>query len=308
MKLTRLFKFLIIPSCVIIAAAIIFMLAGNGLNLGVDFTGGTLMTFDIGADFDADRVAAIAEEAGAEGVSVSKSGDAEGQTDAVVRMKASDDTDREAEIRIAIEEGLKADYPDAKSVSVDRVGAVAGRDLVMNALTALAVAGALMLIYIWIRFELISGAIAVCVLLHDVLIMTSFMAIFNFQINSPFIAALLTIVGYAINNTIVVFDRIRENVKKVGARSASYSEIANTSVKQSLTRSINTSITTLTTILTLYIVGVTAIREFAIPIIIGLLSGLYSSVLLAGPAWGLWMDARAKRREAKKGVRKAKAR
>lgn len=159
-----------------------------------------------------------------------------------------------------------------------------------------------MLIYIAFRFDLFSGVAAVAGLLHDVLIMISFMVILRnvIQMNSSFIAAMLTIVGYSINNTIVIFDRIRENNKKPALAGQPRSEIVELSVKESLGRTINTTLTTLVTIVTLYILGVASIREFSLPIIIGILAGAYSANLINGYVWAALEDARLARKSQKK--------
>ena len=124
-------------------------------------------------------------------------------------------------------------------------------------------------------------------LLHDVAIMLALTIILRVQINSPFIAAVLTIVGYSINNTIVIFDRVRENGKfKSKKHYVLTEELVDTSVRESLSRSVNTTITTLITIVALYVLGVDSIKEFALPIIIGLIAGTYSSILMTAPFWG----------------------
>ena len=141
-----------------------------------------------------------------------------------------------------------------------------------------------MLIYISFRFEFLSGVAAVIALIHDMGMMICVVCILNIQVNSSFVAAVLTIMGYSINNTIVVFDRIRDNNRRFGS-ALTRREVVDKSVRETLTRSINTSLTTLLTILCVYILGVTSIREFSLPIIVGLLFGTYSSVLLSGPFW-----------------------
>ena len=143
-----------------------------------------------------------------------------------------------------------------------------------------------MLLYITIRFEFKSGVAAIIALVHDCAIMLSFYAIFRVPINTTFIAAILTIIGYSINNTIVVFDRVRENYRR--SKRAPFNETVNNSVKQTLTRSINTTITTLLPVVMLFIFGVNSIRQFTIPLIVGLVAGTYSSVLLAAPVWA-WL-------------------
>ena len=164
-----------------------------------------------------------------------------------------------------------------------------------------------MLIYIAIRFDVFSGVSALLALVHDVLIMCAFMVFFRsvYQVNSSFIAAILTIVGYSINNTIIIFDRIRENAKKAGLSQLPRMDIVETSVSTTLSRTINTSLTTLITLVTLYIFGVEAIREFAFPLIVGMLAGSYSSMLLSGQVWAMWMDRRAAKQASQKASKKA---
>ena len=157
-------------------------------------------------------------------------------------------------------------------------------------------AAVLMLIYIAIRFDFNSGLSAVFGLLHDVLMMLSFMVIFSsvIQMNSSFIAAALTIVGYSINNTIVIFDRIRENAKKMP--NVAREEVTNISIKESLGRTICTTVTTLITIVALCILGVASIREFALPIIVGILSGVYSANMINGYVWAFLEEKRRSRK------------
>ncbi len=136
---------------------------------------------------------------------------------------------------------------------------------------------------------MIYGVSSIVALMHDVLVLLSIYAIFRVPVNSSFIAAVLTIVGYSINDTIVVFDRVRENVKRM--EKASFVEIANTSLKQTITRSINTSLTTLLVIGSLYALGVESIKEFAFPLMAGVLVGTYSSIFVASPVWVLLKTA-----------------
>ena len=172
------------------------------------------------------------------------------------------------------------------------MGAVAGRDLIANAFYSVLIVAACLLIYIAIRFDFRSGLTAVLALLHDVVIMICGMVLFSgmFQANSSFIAAMLTIVGYSINNTIIIFDRIRENQKLGEFRGKPRMELVDASVRQTLTRTINTSITTLITIVLLFILGGNSIREFAFPIIVGIVAGVYSSVMLSGQTWAYIID------------------
>ena len=279
---TKFFKFAIALPIAIVVAAVIVLIACGGFNLGIDFTGGTMMTFAIGQDFDLNVVRAQVEAQGINNAVYATSGSGE-DAQAIVRMHVLDDPDRETEIRAAVEEGLQAVYPNATFLNIDRVGAVAGRELVQNAALSVGIACILMLCYIWLRFEIHFGVTAVTALVIDVAVMLSMVAILRLQINSSFIAAVLTIVGYAINDTIVIFDRISENRKK----------IADLSVRETLARTINTTITTLLTIVTLYILGVDSIREFALPIIVGLIAGNFTSIFIAPSLWGIWTDKKA---------------
>ena len=147
-------------------------------------------------------------------------------------------------------------------------------------------AAALILIYITVRFEIRSGLAAVICLIHDLMVMLSFYVIFRIQLNMNFIAAALTIIGYSINATIVVFDRIRENVKRTGGHE-DFAAVVDRSITQTLRRSIGTTITTMMPIIFLLILGVDSLRNFALPILVGVISGCYSSVCVAGPLWNL---------------------
>lgn len=190
-----------------------------------------------------------------------------------------------------VKQALADKYGAIKVISEDKVSATVGSELLGSSLQALLIAAILMLIYISFRFELLSGLSAVLALVHDVLIMLSVYAIFRLPVNTSFIAAMLTIIGYSINATIVIFDRIRENTKYL--KKETFASIVNTSIWQSMGRSINTTVTTLITIVMIYILGVTSVREFALPIIIGLLCGTYSSIFLAGSFWCLFRGKKA---------------
>ncbi len=184
-----------------------------------------------------------------------------------------------SDVKLALADKLGA----IRVVSEDKVSATVGSELLGTSLKAVLIAAILMLIYISLRFELLSGIAAVIALIHDMLVMLAFYAIFQLPVNTSLIAAMLTILGYSINATIVIFDRIRENTKYL--RKESFESIANKSIWQSMSRSINTSVTTLLTIVMVYILGVNSVREFALPIIIGIVAGTYSSVFVSSSIW-----------------------
>ena len=261
--------------------------------------------YDAAAEAEAEAEVAAETEAAEEAEAVEETGEAEEAeeveetgTDLRVLVKLDDEA---TQVRALLEKEMVAKYPNFRFVSVDHVSAIAGRDLLSNAVKALLIAFACMLVYIAIRFDVYSGLAALFGLLHDVLIMCSFMVFFRsfFQVNSSFIAAVLTIVGYSINNTIIIFDRIRETAKKPGWSQKSRREVVEVSVSNTLSRTINTSLTTLITLVTLYIFGVESIREFAFPLIVGMLAGTYSSVLLSGQVWAMWVERREARKAAK---------
>jgi len=273
----------------------------GGFNIGIDFAGGTLYTVELNESYETQDVVDIVRQTVTDTkmdvrVSVSE------ETQAVIQIQNKNNSGNEYEAQIReIEANLKAKYPDMEVVSEDRVGATAGAELIRNAVMAIAIACVLILIYITFRFEFLSGLAAVIMLIHDIGMMLCVVCILNIQINSSFVAAVLTIVGYSINNTIIVFDRIRDNRRRFSA-TLTRREIVDKSIRETLNRSVNTSLTTFITILCVYILGVTSIREFSLPIIVGLLFGTYSSVLLAGPFWNWchemlskWHEKRAKK-------------
>lgn len=291
------FKYIIWISIIILVLGLVFGIANGGLNLGIDFTGGTLTTVDMGGEFNSADVEKALDNCGVTGYQVVKSGD--NYTEAVIRMQVTDDTDIQANLTEDIMAEINKVYPDAVLGAEDKVGGVASTELIINAFLSVIVACALMLIYIWIRFELASGIAAVIALVHDVGIMIAVMAILQLQVNSSFIAACLTIVGYSINNTIVIFDRVRDNNKVMGIKKYTRAEIGNKSVKDTLRRTINTSVTTLIMIVALYVLGVTSIKEFAFPIIIGIVAGTFSSIFVSVPI-AVWFQNKLKPAKSKK--------
>lgn len=204
------------------------------------------------------------------------------------------------EQRAAVTDALAINDVYLGSVTAgDQVGASVSSELLTTAICSIIGALALMLLYIFIRFELSSAFAAIVALFHDVLIMFCFMAIFHIEINSTFIAAIITILGYSINNTIIIFDRVREAIKNGMAKNSTYGSVANFAVRDTLLRSINTSLTTLITIAMVAIIGVPDIRIFALPIIVGLLAGTFSSICIAPSIWSLIKDRKKRAPKAK---------
>lgn len=178
----------------------------------------------------------------------------------------------------------------------DIVSPSSGRELARSAIMMSLLACLAILLYVSFRFEFTSGVVAVLALAHDVLILLGIYSLLQWSVDTNFIAAVLTVLGYSINNTIVIMDRIRENTRH--ARKETYGDIANSSIMQTMTRSINTTVTTLLTIGMVYILGVPSIQAFSLPIVIGIVIGFYSSVFVSGPLWALWRDSAVKGKKA----------
>jgi len=270
--------------CIVGLVSIIMLPFGKSFfNLDLDFVGGVTMEYELGTEVTreiSDDIADIVAEAtGVRPSSVTKSGN--GGTMVTVKMTEIDSAARDKAF-----EAVKAVYGADKVelVSSDYVSASVGKDITRAAFVASALAALLILVYITIRFELRSGVAAIICLIHDLLIMLSIYVVFQISMNMNFIAAALTIIGYSINATIVVFDRVRENYKKTGGNE-NFERVVDRSVTQSMRRSIGTTITTLLPIIFLVILGVSSIRNFAVPIMVGVIAGGYSSTCIAGPLW-----------------------
>jgi preprotein translocase subunit SecF len=280
------------------AISIIIIVAGfvglgvNGLNLGLDFTGGTVVRVDMGKDFDKAEADAIVLKYAKD--AVTNKAIPEGKTTPEYEIKSNKISGEDV---ATMYNELKTKYSLKESSSVDTnyTGGTISNEIKRNAMIALALATIAMLIYVGIRFEFNFGVAAILALVHDVLITFGVYALFKVPVDSAFIAAMLTVIGYSINDTIVVFDRIRENQKYF--RGKDVAELANASITQTMTRSINTVLTVLITITAVYIF-VPSVRNFAFPLIIGIASGCYSSIFIASPIWVLLKKRSSKAKRA----------
>ena len=279
-------------SVAVILTALVMTICGYGMNLGLDFTGGLSMHFDVGQPVTRDEVKNVLG-----GVEYAVTVQGANKSEVLVRTKVNDASMDVGELQTYTLKQLTAAYPATVSVGgVSYVGPVAGVTLVKNAVSSVLIATVLMLLYIAWRFDFHSGLASVLALVHDVAVMLAFMVILRsvIELNSSFIAAALTIVGYSINDTIVVFDRIRENAGK--HPDMGKVEVVSLSVKESLGRTLMTTATTLVTIVALYILGVASIREFALPIIVGVIAGTWSSNLISGYIWA-WLEEKFPKRK-----------
>ncbi len=263
-------------SLLIVVAGIACYFINGGFNLDIDFAGGT--EIDV-PNIKYDEKAIIKAFEKIENVDVSSIQKVEETNGVLIKTKA----DLSAKQTKQVKEVLADTFKVKEDISVQSISATVGKELWKSAVTSILIAAILMLLYITFRFEVLSGIAAVVALVHDLAIMVSFYIIFRVPVNTSFIAALLTILGYSINATIVIFDRIRENSRLI--KKTSFADVVNTSIWQTLGRSINTSLTTLFTLVVLYIIGVQSIKEFALPLIVGIVAGTYSSVFISGPVW-----------------------
>lgn len=280
-KITGLISILL---CIVGLVSVIALIFGKSFfNLDLDFVGGVTMQYELGTEVTrevSDNIAdIITETTGVRPSAVNKSGN--GGTTVTVKMTEIDSEARDSVFK-AVSDAYGED--NVELLSSDYVSASVGKDITRAAFVASALAALLILVYITIRFEFRSGLAAVICLIHDLLVMLSVYVIFQISMNMNFIAAALTIIGYSINATIVVFDRIRENYKKVGGQ-GNFERIVDLSVTQTMRRSIGTTLTTLMPVLLLVILGVSSIRNFAVPIMVGVIAGGYSSCCIAGPLW-----------------------
>lgn len=260
------------------AAMIFNAQAGRGaFQYDVEFTGGTSFDLDLGQEYEqADLQKIITDVTGQASPQIQQ---VIGTTEVTVKIQSIDSTTREALTNAILEA-----YPNAVMGEVNDVSGTVSREMQTAAIKATLIAAVAMLLYISLRFhDFRAGGSAIIALLHDVLIVLTAYAVFRIPVNNTFLVVLLTILGYSINATIVIFDRIRENKSAFHANQTA--EKINKSISQTLARSINTSLTTFFTVGAIYVLGVPALKEFALPMMIGILAGAYSSVCISGSVW-----------------------
>ncbi len=301
-------KFCFIGSLVVILAGFAFMGMNKGsigyvLNYGMDFRGGTSTNVTFNEDLSLEQISSevvpvvekITGEAGTQTQKVA------GTNEVIIKTRTLDVEEREA-LGEALHEAFDV---DTEKITADSISGAVSKEMKQDAIVATVIATVCMLLYIWFRFKDITfAASSVLALVHDVLVVLTFYAACKWSVGSTFIACMLTIVGYSINATIVIFDRIRENLK-LKKHTQTIEDVVNLSISQSVTRSINTSLTTFIMVLVLFILGVSSIREFALPLMVGIVCGTYSSVCLAGAMWFVFGEKRAARAAAEKEAEKA---
>ena len=274
---------LIIVAVVFVAGMASFFV--RGFNWDIDFVGGTILEYNLGRDVtpeDTERIAALVGEIiGPANVSSVVTSGAQGVS---IRTHQIDSEPRDR-ITTVLSENFNI---DADASSAQNVNATVGAALRRNTITAVIIALVLMLVYITFRFKFFSGLSTVICLTHDMFVALTFYSLLQIPMNMAVIAAFLTILAYSINTTIIIFDRVRENMRLLRGSGKSFKEIINISVTQTLTRSINTTVSTLFVLVCVFIIGVPSIQAFVLPIIIGILAGVFSSLFLAGTLWELF--------------------
>ena len=279
-----------IISAVVILAGVVGMIAYNGngkgaLNFSLEFVGGTSTTADFGKEYTVEQVEAdiVPEVQKVIGDGTVQATTVNGSTSVVLKTRTLSLDEREALDNMLVEKFSV----DKSTIESQSISSTISGEMRKDAVIAVIVACVFMLFYIWFRFKDIRFATsAILALVHDVLVVLTAYALIRISVGSTFIACMLTIVGYSVNDTIVIFDRIRENLHSVKKQTPeTLAEVANLSLTQTLSRSINTSITTFIMVLLLFVLGVSSIREFSLPLMVGLICGSYSSIFIATELW-----------------------
>jgi preprotein translocase subunit SecF len=255
----------------------VFFLVTRGLHLGVEFTGGTVMELSYGHAADLDAVRNNLEKMGLADATVQTFGSSQ---NALIRLPSRQDITG-AQMSENVMEALRAADPTVQLLRVDFVGSQVGRELVENGAIALLLVSLGIVLYLWLRFEWKFGVSAILANLHDVVIILGFFAFFQWEFSVPVLAAVLAVLGYSVNESVIVFDRIRENVRKM--RKATLKEVINSAITRTMSRTIITHGSTQMMVTAILIFGGDALFYFALALTIGILFGIYSSVLVASP-------------------------
>lgn len=293
-------KFLAV-SAAIMALIVVFLFISRGVTLDIQFKGGSIVTYSYDGNLDMNAFQdAVNDVIGVRASFQESENLATGQKTVVVSLPGSQNltSDEMAALSQKVQDGFPEN--NIQTFEISNVDPLMGREFLMKCLVAVALASVLMMFYVAFRFRKIgglsAGAMAVVALIHDILVVFGVFVIFRIPINDNFIAVLLTILGYSLNDTIVIYDRIREN-EKIRGKDMPLDQLVNLSINQSFKRSLITSITSMVAMVIVSVVAViydvNSIISFSFPLIIGLVSGSYSSICLAGPLWVKWQERKA---------------
>lgn len=284
-------------SSLLIIASLFFMVT-RGFNMGIDFTGGTIIDLRFEKAVNINDVRAVLNEYDLSNSTIQLSGENSSSTESENVMIRT--VDLEEQERKEVMAGLTDKLGAYQVLREEKVGATMGTELIMNAIYATIISWLLIIAYVSYRFEFKFGISAVLGLAHNVIIVLGAFALTQRQIDSSFVAALLTIIGYSINDTIVIFDRIRENLKLHFRKNGDIVELVNTSIYQTMTRSIYTVSTVLFATFALYFFGGDTTKDFAFALLIGFFCGAYTSIFIASPLWVTFRRYSDKKRLAKR--------
>ena len=277
-------------SAVLVVLSLI-SLGVRGLNLGIDFTGGTLLERQLGRPVTAGDVRQVLARAELADLDVAGAviQPLDDPHDVLIRTRplTSEEIER-------LDAALAGAFGSVEILRTELVGPVIGAELVRRALLAVALASLGILVYVSLRFEFKFAVASIVALLHDAIIATGVVSALGVEVNSPFIAAILTVIGYSLNATIVIFDRVRENLQL--RKGESIFDLLNRSLNETLARTIHTSATTLLVVVTLFLFGGSTLRDFMLVLLVGLTVGTYSSMMVANPLWWLWKEREERRR------------
>lgn len=290
-------------SLVLIAIGVIFNVI-FGAQLDIQFKGGAVIKYSYTGTIDQGKIENIVQDTIHKEASVRIHEDTDkGTNDVSISFAGTDSISIDQQKAVAT--ALDKAYPNAKFsvVSSNSVNPTMGKTFFLKCLVAIAIAAVLLVLYVGIRFKKIggmsAGVMAIVALLHDVLMIYFTFVVFRIPINDNFIAVVLTILGYSLNDTIIIYDRVRENRRIMGPKTT-YAELVNTSINQTLTRSINTSLCTFVAIAIVFIVGMIygldSVTTFALPMMIGVLFGCYSTIFIAGPLYVVWQEHKLKKK------------
>ncbi len=303
-------KIYYIISCSLLAIALIVSLV-FGVKVDIQFKGGTIATYSYSGELNIEELEqTVQDQTGYEVSATAAQSAATGESNVTLNFATSEglSSDEQSALTTALQEA----YPDnnIETVSINSVSPTMGKDFLLKCLVAVGFTALFMILYIAVRFRKIggwsAGVFAVIALLHDIAMVFATFIIFRMSLDDNFIAVLLVILGYSINDTIVIYDRIRENERLHSGRlnENSIKDMVNLSINQTLSRTLNTSIATLMAMVVVCILafayGVNSILEFSFPLVIGLISGAYSSICLSGPMWVAWQQHKMRTKNRKK--------
>lgn len=299
--------------------SIVLVLAGlagaaiNGIQLDIQFQGGTLIQIEMNDNqYDIAKVESVVSNATGKKVTAQKMQtynpkDVNNKINLLQLRVAKAETLTGEQLN-AVVDTLKKEFnvKEDAQMQVRSVAPFMGKEMMQKGVLAAIIASILIIFYVWWRFSVMSGLSAAVfanlALIHDAMVMFTVYVLFKLPLNESFVAAVLVILGYSINDTIIIYDRIRENTRLT--KKMTYAQLVNTSILQTLGRSINTTLTSIICIVTLYVFAyinnIQSIKEFSLPLIVGLVSGTYSTIFIASPLWAMWQQAKAKKKLAAK--------